>query len=276
MVFSQDLITPAKEDICQVKQTPFDGGQNIAIYSYTPDKKANYLSHVYHLDKHQNGKEFIYGPKGEFIAEFPLSAGKANGKGKVCYQPGVPEDQYFYYGEVFSAFCNSHIVETDGDATVIELSANLSLFDKAKLTQTKLPDYILNSQEDQMKYQFIFSPVAQNTIVRPLAQAVCMARGGEPVEYVDTADHKTKTVTSNDISYLTLQVPRKSGNVNVDGTLVAFRAMHENVTIRADINDVSVFISRNTTVDGAMGEFQRKIAAYNRKMMRSAGGRQHE
>ena len=127
-----------------------------------------------------------------------------------------------------------------------------------------------------MKYQFIFDPVAQNTIVRPLAQAVCMARGGEPVEYVDTSDHKTKVVTDSDISYLTLQVPRKGGNVNVNGTLVALRAMREDITIRANINDVSVFISRNTTVDGAMSEFQRKIAAYNRRMMRLAGDRQHE
>ena len=34
----------------------------------------------------------------------------------------------------------------------------------------------------------IFEPVAQNTIVRPMAQAISLARGGEMVEYIDTAD----------------------------------------------------------------------------------------
>ena len=276
MIFNKDSITPAQADICQIKQTFFNGGQNIVIYSYTPDKKASYLSHIYHIDENQNGKEFIYGMKGEFVAEFPLLDGKAHGKGKVCYHTDKQEEQYFYYGEVFPEISNRYIISTDGDEYVIRLSADLSLFDKAKLTQNKLPEYIMNPQEEQMKYQFIFSPVAQNTIIRPLAQAVCMVRGGEPVKYVDTSNHKAKTVTENDISHLTLQIPRKDGNVNVDGTLVSFRARHEDITIRADINDVSVFISRNTTVSDAMREFRRKIIAYNRKMMRSAGGRQHE
>jgi len=127
-----------------------------------------------------------------------------------------------------------------------------------------------------MKTQFIFTPVAQNTIVRPVAQAICIARGGEDVEYVDTADHKTKTITANDLYFLTLQLHRKDKKIAVDGGLVAFRAQHENISIRININDVFVTVSRISTVDGTMAQFRRKMDAYNRKMMRRYEGRQHE
>ena len=43
----------------------------------------------------------------------------------------------------------------------------------------------------------IFDPVAQNTIVRPMAQAVCLAQGGKPVEYVDTSDQKKKVINES-------------------------------------------------------------------------------
>ena len=270
MVFNSNLITPQQKDIFKINYAPFEGGQNITVYSYTPDRKSSYLSHVYQIDKNQNGKEFIYGPQGEFVAEFPLFEGKANGKGKVCYRPDTPEEQHFYYGEVFPTLCNDEIKESDGDPIIIELSADLMGFDKKKLMKGKLPDYILNFKENKMKFQFIFEPVAQNTIIRPLAQAVCMARGGEDVSYVDTADHKTKTITANDISSLTLQVSKKGQTINVDGTLVAFRARYEDISIRVDINDVSVSVSRDTTVNGALAEIKRKIATHNKKMMREA------
>ena len=130
------------------------------------------------------------------------------------------------------------------------------------------------SKEAMMKV--IFTPCAQNTIVRPMAQAICLAKGGEPVEYVDTADHKTKTITVHDLYYLTLQLPKNGKKINVDGNLVAFRARCEDIAIRVNVNDVFVMVSRDTTVNGAMTEFKRKIAAHNKKMMRRSESRQHE
>ena len=125
-----------------------------------------------------------------------------------------------------------------------------------------------------MKRQFIFTPVAQNTIIRPLAQAVCLARGGEDVSYVDTADHKTKVITSYDLSCLPLHILKKGKKVNVEGQMVAFRARYEDISIRVNINDVFVTVTRNTTVDDSMAEFQRKIAAYNKKMLSLVADRQ--
>ncbi|MDY6407129.1 MAG: hypothetical protein SPL08_00295 [Pseudomonadota bacterium] len=145
MVFNSTLITPKKEDIFCIQKTPFLGGENIMVYSYTSDKKEHYLSHVYHIDQNQTGLEFIYGPKGEFVAEFPLWEGKANGKGKVCYMPHVQVEQYFYYGEVFPTVCNNYIVAMDGDPVIVALSADVSSFKKSVLIQKKLPDYICAS-----------------------------------------------------------------------------------------------------------------------------------
>ena len=127
-----------------------------------------------------------------------------------------------------------------------------------------------------MNAQFIFDPVAQNTVIRPLAQAVCMVRGGDDVQYVDTADHKTKTITAHDLYYLTLQLPKNGKKINVDGNLVAFRAQHEDISIRVNVNDVFVIVSRGTTVDGAMAEFKNKITVHNKKMMCRSESRQHE
>ena len=276
MVFNSNLITPQQADISKIEQVSFDGGRNIMVYSFAANKKSHYLSHVYQIDDNQTGKEFIYGPKGEFVAEFPLFEGKAHGKGKVAWRPDVPEEQHFYYGEVFPTLCNDEIKNSDGDPIIIDLSVDLSGFDKEKLMPNKLPDYILNFKEKQMKAQFTFDPVAQNTVIRPLAQAVCMAHGGEDVSYVDTADHKTKTITVHDLYYLTLQLPKNGKKINVDGNLVAFRAQHEDIAIRVNVNDVFVMVSRGTTVNGAMTEFKRKIAAHNKKRMRCSESRQHE
>ena len=276
MLFHENLITPKEEDIYKIQSVDYSGGQNISVYSFTSDKKSHYLSHVYCIDKKQNGKEFIYGPKGEFIAEIPLFEGKANGIGMVYSFPGCRKKQYFYYGKVIPPLFNDDIIECDGDENCVELSATLSGFFKENLEGNKLPDYIVNTKENTMKNQFFFEPVAQNTIIRPLAQAVCLARGGEDVSYVDTADHKTKVITDYDLSSLPLYMRKKGKMVKVEGQLVAFRARHEDISIHVLINDVFVIVTRQTTVNSAMAEFYRKMDAYNRKMMCHYESRQHE
>ena len=41
-----------------------------------------------------------------------------------------------------------------------------------------------------MSSTLIFDPVAQNTIIRPLAEAVCITHVGRMTTYIDIADRK--------------------------------------------------------------------------------------
>ena len=104
----------------------------------------------------------------------------------------------------------------------------------------------------------IFTPCAQNTIIRPMAQAICLANGGEPVEYVDTADHKRKTVTLDQLHFLDLKTKVKGKDVVVEADLVAIRAHHEPVVVQVNVNDVEVMVDAKTTPDQAMAQFHQK------------------
>ena len=42
--------------------------------------------------------------------------------------------------------------------------------------------------------RFIFRPVAQNTIIRPMAQAVCLMHGGKETKYVDEDVEKRESL----------------------------------------------------------------------------------
>ena len=109
----------------------------------------------------------------------------------------------------------------------------------------------------------VFTPCAQNTIIRPMAQAICLANGGKPVEYVDTADHKRKTVTLDQLHFLDLTTKVKGKDVDVEAGLVAIRAHHEPVLVQVNVNDVEVMIDAKTTVDQAMTQFHQKLAGQN-------------
>ena len=92
--------------------------------------------------------------------------------------------------------------------------------------------------------RFIFRPVAQNTIIRPMAQAVCLMHGGKETKYVDPTDGKEKVITSFDVSYLRLETMVKGRKFLMDGNQVAFHAEHypQKASIRTEINDVDVYI----------------------------------
>ena len=113
--------------------------------------------------------------------------------------------------------------------------------------------------------QFIFKPVAQNTIIRPLAQAVCLIHGGETTKYTDPEDHKEKVITSFDVSYLHFETIIKGRKVLMGGNQVAFHAKHypQKASIKAKINDVDVYIYPTTTVSAAMEQFHQKISKQN-------------
>ena len=117
--------------------------------------------------------------------------------------------------------------------------------------------------------QFIFKPVAQNTIIRPLAQAVCLMHGGEKTAYIDPVDHKEKVITSFDVSYLHFEKMIKGRKVLMDGNQVAFHAKHypQKTSIKAEINDVDVYIYPKTTVAAAMEQFNQKISKQNLRVV---------
>ena len=122
----------------------------------------------------------------------------------------------------------------------------------------------------------IFDPVAQNTIVRPMAQAISLARGGEPVAYIDTSDKKKKVVDENNLAWLDLKMEVKGRQVSVDSNLVTFRARHEPIQVLVLVNDVTVRVTSKTTVQQAMAQFRRKYAALNRVAKMESLGRQRE
>ena len=109
----------------------------------------------------------------------------------------------------------------------------------------------------------VFDLCAQNTIIRPMAQAICMARGGMPVEYIDTADHKKKVIFMNNLRFLDVKVKEGHSEVNMTAYQVAQEARHETVQVQVNVNDVKVIVDAKTTVEQAMAQFHQKYAQQN-------------
>ena len=122
----------------------------------------------------------------------------------------------------------------------------------------------------------IFEPVAQNTIIRPMAQAVSLARGGEKVTYIDTADKKEKAVGEGDLAWLNLRSEVKGRQVPVEANLVTLRAKQEPIQVLVLVNDVVVKVTSKTTVQQAMAQFHKKYATQNRISKKIFSGRQRD
>ena len=122
----------------------------------------------------------------------------------------------------------------------------------------------------------IFEPVAQNTIIRPMAQAVSLARGGEKVTYIDTADKKEKAVGEGDLAWLNLRTEVKGRQVPVEANLVTLRAKQDPIQVLVLVNDVVVKVTSKTTVQQAMAQFHKKYAAQNRISKKIFSGRQRD
>lgn len=120
----------------------------------------------------------------------------------------------------------------------------------------------------------IFEPVAQNTVIRPMAQAICIASGGKDVPYIDPTDAKEKCISVMDVCHLRLKTEVNGRNIDVSGDELAFRARHETVWVRFDANDVQVMVTPKMTLVEAMVEFRKKIAIQNERMMALA--RKHD
>ena len=111
-------------------------------------------------------------------------------------------------------------------------------------------------QENNKEMTVIFRPVAQNTVIRPMAEAVCIAHGGETVTYTDTSDHKEKKVSLSDLRRLMLQ---SNDEQILDAYQVALKARQTPVLVRVEANDVHVLVSKQTSLAQAMTIFKQKI-----------------
>ena len=118
-----------------------------------------------------------------------------------------------------------------------------------------------------MTAKFTFIPPAQNTIIRPLAQAVCIVQGGNPVKYIDTADHKEKEINLNNLYFVDVKTTINGRKTTLDGRTLAFQVRHgKSLQLHVDINDVDIVISKETSVEKAMAQFQKKLAVQQRLM----------
>jgi len=129
----------------------------------------------------------------------------------------------------------------------------------------------------KLKMTFIFEPAAQNTVIRPMAQAVCITHGGETTSYIGTADHKEKVITLSDLRHLMLHTTIKGQKLTLDGYEVASMARHTPLRVRVDVNDVQILVSKETSVTQAMSNFHRKITTQNNDFSRkNSPSHQHE
>lgn len=124
-----------------------------------------------------------------------------------------------------------------------------------------------------MTIQFTFQPVAQNTIIRPLAEAVCMMHGGETTPYTDPTDNREKYISYDLLHLITgLETKIHGQKEKITGNLVAFQAHHyPNVHMQVKINDVTINIDQTTTVPEALAQFHKKLNQKNKIANRSFG-----
>ena len=85
-------------------------------------------------------------------------------------------------------------------------------------------------------------------------------------------DLKEKVITSLDVSYLCLETMVNGRKLLMDGNQVAFHAEHypQKASIKAEINDVDVYIYPTSTVASAMKQFRRKISKQNSQVAPNA------
>lgn len=118
----------------------------------------------------------------------------------------------------------------------------------------------LSIERNNMKRQFIFEPVAQNTVIYPFAQAISMTRGGRAVKYVDPVVQKEKVVGFDNLFFATLKTKIGGKMESVEAQEVALWARDRGpIQIQVNINDVAVMVSDKTTLEQAMNEFKRQL-----------------
>ena len=273
-----DIITPKKSALSYVKETTKSNKRYLICYSFRPDKKSDYLSHTYLLDKNNTGTEFVFDEKGTRIAQLPIYHGRLHGEGYFFdSSKSNGEVWYFFHGFIFSKTSNDQL-KSLGEIIpeMLEMQADLIGLSKKDLLKKRPPEYIFNRKEKEMN--FIFKPVAQNTIIRPLAEAVCMMHGGSDTSYTDPTDKKVKYISYGNLhTIIGLETVNNGRKVRVNGDLIAFHAKNhpEKTHLKVEINDVLVCVTPRTTVAEALAQFHRKLHQKN-KMDAQLFGRQKD
>ena len=108
------------------------------------------------------------------------------------------------------------------------------------------------------KIMFIYNPPAQDTVVQPLAEAVCLARGCQAVLYFYRGQEGYATL-NDQLALRVGMLQRADNGEKVSPREVAQIAQNQPIQIRVDVNDVHVIISAKTTVEQAMKQFKRKL-----------------
>ena len=262
MYLSESQLSPPLSDISYISVKKYSGGRNICVYSFSPDKKSDYQSHFFDLNDYDTGTLHIRDIDKRTIAQLHVIRGRIHGPGlifdnehpsgkKVCFYHGV----WLYDGEW-------HRTEAK-----LRYACNGSL--EKETLKRKIPDYILNEKETTIPVNFLtYDPVAQETIIRPLAEAVCIVQGGKTITYKDPKNNKEGSVSLNDLYFLRLKNKVNSQDETVDGYLASFWARHNPLKIQVNVNDIPVLISPETTVTQAMNQFRRKYAQANELCIR--------
>lgn len=105
----------------------------------------------------------------------------------------------------------------------------------------------------------LFEPEAQDSIIHPIAQAVCIARGGLPTKYVDSVNKTQRYITIHDLHFLNLKVRSNGKYIPLNASQVILKAKEQPLKIRLKINDVQLLISKNSDPQQVLKNFKRML-----------------
>ena len=120
----------------------------------------------------------------------------------------------------------------------------------------------------------IYNPVAQDTVTRPMAQAICLARGGEPVKYTNRGQEKV-LFWDEQMALEIGPLERADNGEKVTPKQAVQMARSGDIQVRVDANDVQVLITRKTTVEQAIAQFKQKNERRVEKLLKEMA-KQHQ
>jgi len=123
-----------------------------------------------------------------------------------------------------------------------------------------------------MNIEIDYSPCAQPTIARPMAEAVSLVQGGKPVKYFDTSYQQEREVNAYDLRMLNFEnVKIDDKKVYMHGDALAMLARRaDNILVNVNVNDIIIEISKDTTVDEAMTQYVRQYRLFHSKSSQKA------
>ena len=109
------------------------------------------------------------------------------------------------------------------------------------------------------KATIIFEPEAQDSIIYPIAQAVCIARGGIPTKYIDQVNKTKRYITIHNLHSLNLKVQSNGKYIPLNAYEVTLKAKEQPLKIHLKINDIQILISKNSDPQQVLKKFKRTL-----------------